>query len=302
MNHGLFPGQGNQYVGMGLDLCSNFPIARDMYQKAIDVSGVDVPKLSFEGPSDEQKKTQNTQLITFVHSSIIHTLLSNLLTRNPFSDFAGHSIGEYAALYAANVFSFEDGVSIVKKRGELMSRKSFDEPSLVAVINADLGELSDFCQNAAGGELEISLYNAPDMFVVGGHPDMVKKHLDSLPGKKKIPLKISGPFHTHHYKDISEEFEDYLNSFTFRHPEIPVYSNVTGEHHTADGIRKKLAEQLYNPVLWGSIMRRLSGRFIELGPGKSLARFKPSSGNDHSFYSVSDAESLKSIAEILKES
>ena len=167
MNHGLFPGQGNQYVGMGLDLCSNFPIARDMYQKAIDVSGVDVPKLSFEGPSDEQKKTQNTQLITFVHSSIIHTLLSNLLTRNPFSDFAGHSIGE-------------DGVSIVKKRGELMSRKSFDEPSLVAVINADLGELSDFCQNAAGGELEISLYNAPDMFVVGGHPDMVKKHLDSL--------------------------------------------------------------------------------------------------------------------------
>ena len=146
MNHGLFPGQGNQYVGMGLDLCSNFPIARDMYQKAIDVSGVDVPKLSFEGPSDEQKKTQNTQLITFVHSSIIHTLLSNLLTRNPFSDFAGHSIGEYAALYAANVFSFEDGVSIVKKRGELMSRKSFDEPSLVAVINADLGELYFFAR------------------------------------------------------------------------------------------------------------------------------------------------------------
>jgi len=264
MKCAVFPGQGNQYIGMGKDIYS-LDIVKKMYDVASEVSGIDIKKISFEGPSELQRETLNTQLLTYVNSCALFELIPE-----NFNVFAGHSIGEYAALFATGVFSFEDGVRIVKKRGELMSSLSFDEPSLVAVLGVDRKCVEDFCKNDTNNELEVALCNSPGNYVVGGLPENIKKY--KLPGKVK-PLAVSGPFHTSLFKPVAEEFQKYLQEFEFKDPQSVVYSNATGLPYYKGEIDKGLASQLYKPVLWQDIIEAIpADRFVEIGPGNSLAK------------------------------
>ncbi|MFH1174566.1 MAG: ACP S-malonyltransferase [archaeon] len=267
--YGLFPGQGNQYVGMGKDLYETYPLAKRMYDLASDITGHDLTAISFSGPESVQKETLNTQLITFVHSCVVHALITE--QGNPFSGFAGHSIGEYAALVAVNSIAYATGVMLVLKRAELMNKISFEKPSLVAILGATLAELEEFCDKT-NGALTVALHNAPKKYVIGGLPEAIQEYLPSMPGKK-IPLGVSGPFHTKHYQPIAEEFMTFMKHVAFKEPVLPVYANATAQPHTQSNIAETLAEQLYRPVLWEETMRNMQGDFLEMGPGNSLSKF-----------------------------
>lgn len=299
MRCGVFPGQGNQYVNMGRDLYDAFDKARAMYDLASQITGIDIKGISFEGPEDIQRETLNTQLITFVHSCVVHHLLTNDFDKVLFSQFAGHSIGEYAALVAGGVFSFEDGVRIVQKRGELMKIISFDKPSLVAVHGVDRQSVDDFCNNETQGELEVALYNAPGNYVIGGLPEALEKYMHEIPGRRKIPLRVSGPFHTSHYKYIADDFQDFLSKFKFKKPKVRVYSNVTAQPHKKEAIIDKLVEQLYNPVLWEDTIRAMTCKFFEIGPGKSLANFIVRIRENPITYLVHDLKTLEKAKNLL---
>ena len=263
MKCGVFPGQGNQYIGMGKEIY-HFEKARQIYDAASEISGIDIKRISFEGTPEEQRDIVNLQLLTFVNSCAWFNLIEN-----NFQELAGHSIGEYAALYASRAFSFEQGLQIVRKRGELMKKVSFEEPSLVLVTNTPRKELEEFCEKTG---LEIALYNSPKKYVIGGTPEKIKKFTPFLKGKV-IPLKVSGPFHTSMYRDVSEEFAYFLLQLDFQAPETIVYSNYSTAPFTRNNIVKNLALQLCNPVLWEYIIEKArSDEFVEIGPGNSLSR------------------------------
>jgi len=272
MKCAVFPGQGNQYVGMGEDIYRRSQLVKGMYEAASDITGIDVRRISFEGPKELQRETLNTQLITFVHSCALYTLLTEG-TENPFEHIAGFSVGEYSALVAAGVVSFEDGIRILKKRGEIMSRCSFDEPCLVAVIGANRKELTAFCEEEAEGDLEIAIYSAPDVFVVGGLPQSIREYQDKIPCRRIVPIDMSIPAHTTHLLPHFGEFLRYLGEFELTLPEVALYSNVSGRAYTNGDLRKGLAELFAQPVLWSDVMNAIPAEsFVEIGPGNSLAK------------------------------
>lgn len=328
MTVGLFPGQGNQYTGMGKDLYNSYDLVKELYDSANTITGIDVKGISFEGSEEEQKDTLNLQLITYVHSCAVYGLLDKELHAK-FNYFAGHSIGEYAALYAGGAFSFGKGVVIVKRRAALMkSISNFDGAPLI-YLGDKKGELKketveDFCKKT-NGELTLALYNAPGNYVVGGDPENIKKYYDQLPGARKIPLKVAGPFHTKHYQQIADEFRDFLKTMVFDDMKTDVWSNYIADTYigsvgTIPASRDQLIEglvcQLYNPVRWEQIIREIADEscleplfgigglneeytedlFIEMGPGRSLAGMVKAITRDMNrevtVVSIQDLESL----------
>ncbi len=262
----VFPGQGNQSIGMGKDFYDGFPRAKAMYDFASDKTSIDIKGISFEGPKEVQDNILNCQLITFVNSCVMFELLGR-----EFDHLAGHSIGEYTALYSAEVFSFERGLEIVKKRGELMRTVSFGGSCMVAVIGEERETIEDFCRETEGA-LAIALYNSPGNYVIAGTPENIDGYFDKIPGKK-IKLNVTGPSHTKHCRTISEEYREFLKGFAFNEPRGIVYSNYSVGIYTKDNIIDNLVNQLWHPVLWEQIVRNIPcNTFVEIGPGKSLKR------------------------------
>jgi len=270
----IFPGQGNQFKGMGRDLWDNSEIARGFYISAGELSGVDVAGISFEGSEEEQGDVVNSQLITYVHGCILHTLLGK-----KFDFYAGHSLGLYNALEAKEVFSFGEGVLILKRRGELV--KKFVEEDreggfgpgkscLVVSVGSSGEEVESFCE---GNGLEVALYNCPGNYVLGGPPKLIDLHFNNIPGRKKR-WNVCCPVHTSYLREVSEEFRDFLRGFDFEFPGGKVYSNVTGDvYRSADEIRESLALQICEPVRWWETLEKVGDvGYFEIGSGKSLAK------------------------------
>jgi len=246
-----FPGQGSQYRGMGTDLVAEFAPTRDVYERASQVLGYDLARLSFEDPDGQLDKTRYTQPALLVHQIACLTAF-NELTGNTITPFvaAGHSLGEYTALVTAGALSLEDGVALVAERGRLMSELGRGTMLATTLDLNDAQALADkhFC--GIGG------CNLPEQTVVAGDDaDLGLLEADlklTHPGKRAVLLKTEGAFHTYLMVAAAEEFRPVLEKTSFDSLRFPVLSNYTGKPHVdeAGAIRSRLFFQLFNPVRW----------------------------------------------------
>jgi len=270
----VFPGQGSQYPGMGKDLYEKYPEVREIYQKARQIAGFDVAEVSFEADKKTLAQTQYTQPCIFTHSYAVLTVLGS---RTEYDGVAGHSLGEYSALVAARVFSFEDGLFAVTQRGKLMSEAK--EGGMIAPLGASLEDVQAVVDALKPrGVIEVANYNAPGQFIISGQKDLLDeaaKMLKERGAKKVVPLAVSGAFHSPLMEDAQKEMEKVLAKIDFRPPRVEFYANVTGGRvDDPEQIRKNLVLQLTHPVRWIDIVENMVGagfgKFVEIGPGKVL--------------------------------
>jgi [acyl-carrier-protein] S-malonyltransferase len=270
----LFPGQGSQYVGMGRDLYDNYPAARTVYDRAEEVLALPIKRLSFEGPEEELRQTRFTQPAILVHSLAALSVLGDL----PPVLAAGHSLGEYSALYAAGCLDFESVLKIVKRRAELMFVEGVERPGMMAaIIGLEAAVVEQICSEVAGVVVPAN-YNEPKQTVISGEPAAVKAAMELAKARgamKVVPLAVSGAFHSPLLENSAQQFADYLKQFAINTPRFPVVMNVSGKPAaTAEEVRTNLVRQLISPVRWVEIIysaRELGCRsFLEVGPGKIL--------------------------------
>jgi [acyl-carrier-protein] S-malonyltransferase len=272
----VFPGQGSQYVGMGKDLWEQSAEARVLFEKADAIVGAPLSKICFEGPEEELRQTRNTQPAIFLHSIV----LTRLYKGHPAAMAAGHSLGEYSALVYANALSFEDGLRLVRLRGELMQRSGTEQPgTMAAVIGLDPRTVDDLCRAAsADGVVQAANYNSPGQIVISGSVAGVKKAMELAKGKgakmvKELP--VSGAFHSSLMESAGEGLRAALEKTEVRDAIIPVYANVTAKPvQKANEIRSLLYQQLMSAVRWHETVVNMiadgAKEFAEVGPGKVL--------------------------------
>lgn len=277
----FFPGQGAQHVGMGRRLAEKYPAARSLYERASSILGYDLANLCFEGPAAELDSTVISQPALFVTSL---AALEKLRADSPEIPLAcemaaGLSLGEYTALVFSGAMSFEDGLRVVKRRGEAMQAAADATPSgMVSILLLEKPQVEQICQEAsAHGIIQIANFLCPGNLVVSGENAACERaaELAVAAGGRAIPLAVAGAFHTNIMKPADEALAEVLGEVEIRTPEIPVVSNVDGLTHTdPEEIRELLIRQVISPVRWeDSINLMLSqgcDEFYEVGPGKVL--------------------------------
>ncbi|MGM0880927.1 MAG: ACP S-malonyltransferase [Bacillota bacterium] len=277
----VFPGQGAQAVGMGKDVYEAFDRSRSIFEQADQALGFSLSSIIFEGPDEALKQTANTQPALLTVSI---ALLEALEGRGLKPDYvAGHSLGEYSALVAAGVLSFEDAVRTVRARGQFMEQAvPSGQGAMAAVLGAERETLSALCAavTADGYAVELANVNCPGQIVVSGTAAgvqaVVERGKEEAGAKRVIPLEVSGPFHSSLMKPAADNLQSTLAGIEMRDASIPVVANVTARLATAaDDIRGLLVEQVYSPVLWEDSVRYLIEQgvdtFVEIGSGTVLA-------------------------------
>lgn len=276
----VFPGQGAQAVGMGKDVYDALPNSRAVFEKGDEVLGFPPSKLIFEGPDSELKQTVNTQpaLLT---ASVAY--LEALREQGLKPDYvAGHSLGEYSALVAAGVLSYEDAVTLVRLRGRFMEEAvPGGQGAMAAVLGAEREALAALCQTISeeNGVVELANVNCPGQIVVSGSQEGVNgvvQRVKEAGGKRAIPLEVSGPFHSSMMRAAADRLAEELKKVTFNTPNVPVIVNVTASPVTdPEEIRELLVRQVYSPVLWQDSIEWLIAdgvdTFVEIGSGIVLA-------------------------------
>lgn len=270
----MFPGQGSQSKGMGAELFDQFP---DWTAQADAVLGCSIRELCVDDPREELRLTQFTQPALFVVNALTYRARLDAGKATP--DFvAGHSLGEYNALLAAGVFDFEAGLTLVKRRGLIMSQVSGG--GMAAVVGMEPSAIQALLDTSdAGRRLDVANFNSYDQTVIAGPKDdlaAVKAQFEAAGVRAYIPLNVSAPFHSRYMRDAQAEFASVLNGVTFHPPRIPVISNVTGKPYDAERVRQTLSEQIGNSVRWLDSMVYLleqpEPEFEEVGPGSVLTK------------------------------
>jgi malonyl CoA-acyl carrier protein transacylase len=271
-----FPGQGSQYVGMGLKIYEKYDFVREIYEEAEKISGKPIRKLSFEGPEEELTKTENTQPAIFVYS----TALLEILKREGISPDVvfGHSLGEFSALYGAGVFSFETTLRLVVKRGELMGKAKGGK--MVAVIGKEsYRRVEEAIKELNPQKTVIANVNSPLQVVISGEEKEVDSLVENIKNRAKdlrlIPLKVSTAFHSPLMDDAAREFAEILENVEFSEPKVPIIMNSTGKlAKTSDEIYRALKVQLRSPVLFVDMINTALEIGVdeawEVGPKKVL--------------------------------
>jgi len=268
----VFPGQGSQYPGMGKDLYDKFDIVREIYKRADSLSGLKISELSFEADKQALSQTQYTQPCIFVHSYAVLNVVDE-----SYDSVAGHSLGEYSALVAAGVLTFEDGLHAVVERGRLMSQAK--KGGMLAPLGVALEDVKEVVNSLKSeGIIEVANYNAPGQFIISGEIEILEKAekmLSERGAKKVVRLAVSGAFHSPLMEEAQKEMEKVLSKIDFSPPKVRFYANVTGDRvENPEEIRKNLVLQLTHPVRWidivESMVRDGDNRFVEIGPGKVL--------------------------------
>ena len=273
----LFPGQGSQSVGMGLDLYQEYDIVRELFDMVEEISKINISKLCFKGPIEKLTETINLQpAITVVNLACFTAIQKENITPDI---SAGHSLGEYSALYSSGVVSREDTFRLVFTRGELMHRDSIQHKGAMnAIIGLPVDVVSGFVADIQkDGIVAIANHNTEKQIVITGEPDTVKK-VSSLAvsmGAKAVPLKVSGAWHSELIKNAQEEFGRFINEIPFDTPKSPMVFNVTGDFiEEIDEIKMIMTQQLCSPVKWYDSMCKLMQEkveiFVEIGPGTVL--------------------------------
>ena len=275
----LFPGQGSQKVGMGKDLIEASASAKRRYEEANDIMGIDLAKLSFEGPEEILRRTEVTQPALFVASVALAELIMAKGLTPSFS--AGHSLGEYSALTTAGVFTFTQALELVKLRGEAMSRAGQERSgTMAAVIGLDADAVKCICDKASEG-VEVAVpanFNSPGQIVISGNVDAVKnamKLAEESGAIKAIELNVSGAFHSPLMDTAKMSMKKALDEISLSRARFPVVMNISAEAVSEPNeIKENLIRQLDNPVRWIETVETLrdlgATDFVEVGPGRVL--------------------------------
>ena len=276
----LFPGQGSQFVGMGKELYENDEDARKIYNRVKEITGIDIAKISFEGPEELLNQTKYTQLAILTNSLAELEVLKKQGIKAEVS--AGLSLGEYTALIYSKALSFEDGVKLVQKRGEFMQDLApKGNWQMAAILGAKDEDVESLCKKVSDGFAVPVNYNCPGQVVVTGDEDGINKlqELAKEAGIKRLRvLKTSGPFHTEKLKKSSEALRQELDKFDIHKFESKVVKNIDGEvYKNNDDVKDILAKHIISPVRFSKCLKTMKDmgveEFIEVGPGKTLSGF-----------------------------
>jgi len=274
----IFPGQASQYVGMGKDLYDGSKKIHDLFDAANDIMEFNLADICFNGPEEDLKQTRVTQPAIFVHSVAIFQLLHD---KGIFPDaVAGHSLGEFSALVAAGALSFEDGLKLVKIRGELMQSAGEHKPgTMAAIIGLEADLVKDACDKAtSSGIVCPANFNSPGQVAISGDIPAVQHAMEiakEMGAKRVVELVVSGAFHSPLMEFAQGGLADALKEAKINNAKIPVYSNVLATaNQEPEKISDLLFKQLTNPVRWAEIIENMIADgvnlFMEVGPGKVL--------------------------------
>ncbi|MCQ2066207.1 MAG: ACP S-malonyltransferase [Bacteroidaceae bacterium] len=274
----VFPGQGAQFPGMGKDLYDQFDWAEKLFEQANEILGFRISDIMFNGTQEDLTRTDITQPAVFIHSVAVALSLGE--------DFrpdmvAGHSLGEYSALTASGVLSFEDGLKLVRARANAMQKCCESNPgTMAAIISLDDEKIQEICDglNARGLTVVPANLNSPGQVVISGSREAIEAAcplMTEAGAKRALPLSVGGAFHSPLMTPAKDELQAAIDATEFRHGMCPVYQNVDGMPHTEpDEIRRNLITQLNSPVLWTkSVMNMIADgaeEFTECGPGTVL--------------------------------
>ena len=292
----LFPGQGSQYVGMGLEFYENYAEVRELFTQANDILKMDVARLCFEGPEDVLLLTQNVQPAITVVNLACYTILQ-LHEIYPVAA-AGHSLGEYAALYAAGVMNLKDVLNLVLWRGKLMQEAADTEPgSMAAIMDLDMDKIREICTLC---DTEVANINCAEQVIITGRSDAVDAAMamsGEAGAKKCLKLNVSGPWHSRCMNLARQKFSPIVRECTFHDPQIPVVSNVDAQPVKSSlEVPGKLIDQICSPVLWQQSMEWMINKgydhFVEVGPRKVLRGLMRRINRNVKVLNVEDAESL----------
>lgn len=306
----LFPGQGSQYVGMGLDFYNEFKLVRDIYNSADEILGYFLSKIIFEGSEKELKITRNTQPAIMTTSIAIWSVIKKELGLIP-EYMAGHSLGEYSALTASGTIKFEDSIDLVKNRGIFMDEVSENIPgTMAAVMGIDRGELTEICEfvSKKGHLVQLANINTPYQIVISGEVEGVESACSIAKDKgarKIIPLSVSGPFHSILMEPAKEKLKPLVDNIDMKQPDIQVVMNVTAKTESnPQKIKNNIIEQVISSVLWVDMIELMINdgvdTFIEVGPGKVLSGLVKKINSSVKIYSIEDVKSLSNIKEQIK--
>lgn len=306
----IFPGQGSQAVGMGKDLFEKYDSAKKVFETADNALGYKISEICFNGPEEVLKETKNTQPAILTTSLACLEALKSECDITPCAT-AGHSLGEYGALYTANVLSMEDAIKITGKRAELMNKAANEtKGSMAAVIalseeaiNEGLKELQQ------EGKISVANYNCPGQTVITGEKHLIEKAVTLLKekgAKRVIELAVSGAFHSELMKGAADKFAEYVKDFDFANGSIPVYENTDAKAVTdGNDLKERVSKQIYSPVHWTETIQNMVNDgvevFIEIGCGKVLAGLNKKINAEIKTYNVYDIMSLEETIAALKE-
>lgn len=303
----LFPGQGSQAVGMGKDLYDNFESAKNVFDTADKVLSKNISTMCFEGPEDSLKQTINTQPSIVTMSIAAMEALKSELDITP-NYTAGHSLGEYCAMYTSGVMSLENTLKAIQKRADLMSATKGG--SMAAVLNASEEQLKAGLEEGSKvGYVDVANYNSPAQVVITGAEDAVKAASDYMVAngvRRVVPLAVSGAFHSKFMENAGKEFAEFVSNLDLNNASIPVITNVDAEITTnSEDFRVKMPKQIYSSVHWTQTIEKMIAEgvdtFIEIGPGKVLAGLNRKISSDITTYNIFDKASLDATVSALKE-
>ena len=275
MNAYIFPGQGAQFSGMGLDLYENSPLAQELFEKANSILGFHITDIMFEGSKEDLKETKVTQPAIFLHSVILAKTLGDSFKPDM---VAGHSLGEFSALVAAGALTFEDGLKLVSQRAQAMQKACELQPStMAAVLGLEDAVVEDVCKTIDGVVVAAN-YNCPGQLVISGDVEAINKACEAMKeagARRALVLPVGGAFHSPLMEPAREELAAAIENTTFSKPDCPIYQNVTASAITDENeIKANLISQLTAPVRWTQSVEQMitdgATHFTEVGPGKVL--------------------------------
>ena len=303
----IFPGQGAQCVGMGKDLYDNFEASKNVFDTANKVLNKSITKMCFEGPEEDLKQTVNTQPSIVTMSIAALEALKSQIDITP--DYtAGHSLGEYCAMYAAGVMNLETTLKAIQKRADLMS--SVSGGSMAAILNATDEQLKAGLEEGSKvGYVDVANYNSPVQVVITGDENAVKTAGDYMIAngvKRVVPLAVSGAFHSKFMEDAGKKFENFVSDLNLNNAKIPVITNVDAQETTlAKDFMNKMPKQIYSSVHWTQTIQKMAENgieiFVEIGPGKVLAGLNKKIIPEGKVFNIYDKESLENTINSLKE-
>jgi [acyl-carrier-protein] S-malonyltransferase len=297
----LFPGQGSQKIGMGIDIILNYDLAKKIIDKSNTILDFNLKQLIKLGPEEKLNNTRNTQPAIFTISYILNQILKDNNIEPEI--VAGHSLGEYSALAVAGAIKFESGLRLVRQRGILMDEALPEgEGSMAAVIGLEQSQVENLCIQV-DGLLEIANYNTPQQIVISGTKDAINqaiKKAKTMGAKKVVELNVSGAFHSSLMKSIQNQFEKIINEVNISNPEIPIIANVSAEPiKTKEEIHNELLNQLNSSVQWVNSIKNIKNRgidtFIEVGPGRVLKGLLRRIDRSLTVYNVNNLKNLEKV-------
>ena len=310
MNALLFPGQGSQIVGMGLEFYKNFDLVKKIFDQADEKLGFPISKIILDGPENELQLTKNTQPAILTVSYSIFKVLKDEFNYNfeKFKYFAGHSLGEYSALVCSESLNFSDAVYLLHERGKAMQEAvPIGKGSMIAVLGMKFDEIKDIIKQNDNGVCEVANDNADGQVILSGNKESVESFQILLKEKKikSIPLKVSAPFHCSLMKPAAKNMENKINNTKFEKPIFEIVNNVTANPEiTPVNLKRLLIEQIFSTVRWRESLIKMHEKgiknFIEIGPGKVLIGMAKRTLKDVNCFSINTIADMKNFVNEFK--